>query len=723
MKDKGVRPKAIIKARYLSVGIIICLLVSMFFPKAAVSQEAVRFQKPLEHQVAVTLKLIQVYVTDKKGNPVQDLAKEDFATYDNGQEKKITEFEKHILTAPAATPEPQPPAEKAVTPPAPAPQKLTRKYFLFFDFAFNNPRSIKKAKDAALHFIDTQLQPTDEVGVLSYSALKNLTLHEYLTADRQKVRETVQSLGIGNGVVGRAEDVEEQYLRQDFGDTELDPQISHMQAHALISDRQDAKTKVLFFLTSMTDLAKALRYVPGQKNIVFFSSGIPASLLDGVEGVDFDFGDHRLRDQTEQLIKELSAANCTVFAFDTREAPKVASFFSYDEYTFGNQGRNIFNLQRTPFMQMLDPAIKDERLTGLYSLGKLSHETGGKYFGDINEYQNSLEQMKNLTGTYYVLGYSINEQWDGQYHQIKVEVKRKGCEIRAQAGYFNPKPFKEYSDLEKQLHLFDLALNDRPLFQTPMMFSMMPLSYAAGEETRLLMLSKIPDKAIEKFSGKKAELISLVFDEQENLMGLHRTETEFTKNRGLDVFYTSEAALQPGNYTCRLVIRDLDTGDAAVASARAHVAKKTFIGLSLHSPLLLVPESNFAYLETTAAKNKEMMEWKDAYPFDRAEYSPVVGEVPKSAAKILVVIPCSITGLVQPSVKIAAYLIDAVSGEGIPISFSILNKVQKDNLEIHFLEVPLQNVPPGKYLLYFHAEDAVSKAVSYAQTKLIIRQF
>jgi hypothetical protein len=188
----------------------------------------------------------------------------------------------------------------------------------------------------------------------------------------------------------------------------------------------------------------------------------------------------------------------------------------------------------------------------------------------------------------------------------------------------------------------------------------------------------------------------------------------------MDVFYAAGAALRPGNYTCRLVIRDLDRGDAAVASARAHVAKKVFAGLSLHSPLILVPESNFVYLEA-AAKKKEMMEWKDAYPFDRAQYSPVIGEVSKSAAKIMVIIPCSTTGVVQPTVAIAAYLINAASGERIPISFSILNKVQKDNLEIHFLEGPLPNVPPGKYLLYFHAEDTVSTAISYAQTTFVIR--
>jgi hypothetical protein len=374
-------------------------------------------------------------------------------------------------------------------------------------------------------------------------------------------------------------------------------------------------------------------------------------------------------------------------------------------------------------MQPPSLTIKDERLTGLYSLGKLSDETGGKYFGNINEYQANFGQVQNLTGSYYILGYSISEQWDGRYHEVKVVAKRKGLDIHAQAGYFNPKPFKEYSDLEKRLHLFDLALNERPMFQTPMTFSMVPLSYATGEETCLLVLSKLQNKAIEKFSGRKVELISLIFDEQENLMNLGRSDADLGRYRGMDVYFTSGATLQPGNFKCRLVIRDLETGDAAVASAMAHVARKNVAGLSLHSPLLLIPESNFVYLEAGTAKNKGMMEWKDAYPFDRARYSPTVGEVSKSTARILAVIPCSVTGLVQPAVEIAAFLINADSGERIPISFSILDKTQKDNLEIHFIEVALQDVPRGTYLLYFHAEDAASKAVSYAQTALVIRQF
>ncbi|MGB7294437.1 MAG: hypothetical protein WBC70_02525, partial [Candidatus Aminicenantales bacterium] len=124
-------------------------------------------QTQLRHEVAVTLKLVQVYVTDKKGNPVLDLSKDDFIVYDEGQKQALTEFERHVLRLPGGKEETPP--EVVETPAPPARDLMPRKFFLFLDFAFNNAKGIDKTKEAALHFIDTQLQPTDEVGLLSYS--------------------------------------------------------------------------------------------------------------------------------------------------------------------------------------------------------------------------------------------------------------------------------------------------------------------------------------------------------------------------------------------------------------------------------------------------------------------------------------------------------------------------------------------------------------------------
>lgn len=702
----------------------LCLIAGPPSQSSSASQQAAQFQKPLQHEISVTLKLVQVYVTDKKGKPVQDLTKEDFIVRDNGREMNLTEFEKHILEAALQKPRPPAAEEKIIATAALPATVMNRKFFLFFDFANNYARGINKAKEAALHFIDTKLIPGDEVGLFSYSTLKGLSIHEYLTTDYKKILEAIADLNTKD-IAGRAEDFEDEYWRK----AEEGPGGVYSKSRfQLEAERKESKFQVQNFILKLTDLAKALRYIPGKKHLILFSTGIVTSLIYyGMAGApmggnaplrNIDTGDFVLRTQHEEMLKELSAANCSIFAFDTREATMVSSMFDSDKQSFEENQRNITNVDgaRIPIN-----VFKDDKTTGFYTLSRLANVTGGKYYSNIEEYDRNLDELQSLTGTYYVLGYYIGEQWNGRYHKIKVDVKRKGVEVRAQSGYFNPKPFREYSDLEKQLHLFDLALSERSFFQTPLMFSMNALSYATGEDTRLQMLSKIPNQVTKNFSGKKVELISLVFDEKENLAGLQRTETDLTKYRGMDVFYTSGASLEPGQYKCRLVIRDLDTGDAAVASERVHIAKKAFTGLSLHSPLLLVPGGNFAYFEGTGVKKKEAISWKDVYPYDRAQYSPIIGEVPQGTLKLYAVVPCSITGIVLPSITLTAVLINSASGEKIPLTISILNKTLKEDIEIQFVEFPLNNIPPGKYLFYLHAEETGMNLVSYAQTSLIIK--
>ena len=77
-------------------------------PAAAARSEG--SQQPLQHEVSVVLKLVHVYVTDKKGRPVEDLALDDFSATDDGRPVKLTEFERHVLLARSEQAEPPPPA-------------------------------------------------------------------------------------------------------------------------------------------------------------------------------------------------------------------------------------------------------------------------------------------------------------------------------------------------------------------------------------------------------------------------------------------------------------------------------------------------------------------------------------------------------------------------------------------------------------------------------------
>ena len=315
-------------------------------PRSA-SEETVQLQKPLQHEVAVTLKLIQVYVTDKKGKPVQDLTKEDFIVRDNGREMNLTEFEKHILEAAPRKSQPPKAEEKIVATTTPPATVMNRKFFLFFDFANNYARGINKAKEAALHFIDTELVPGDEVGLISYSMFKGLAINEYLTVDYNKISEAIADLS-AKDVAGRAEDFESEYWRRA---QEGPGGVYSKSRFQLEAERRESKNQAQVFILKVTDLAKALRYVPGKKHLILFSTGIVTSLIYyGMAGAptggnvllkNFDTGDFVLRTQYEEMLKELSASNCSIFAFDTREATMVSSMFDYDKQSFEEHLRNV----------------------------------------------------------------------------------------------------------------------------------------------------------------------------------------------------------------------------------------------------------------------------------------------------------------------------------------------------------------------------------------------
>jgi len=512
---------------------------------ARTSQE----QTQLRHEVKVTLKLVQVYVTDKKGNPALNLTKDDFLVFDEGQKQPITEFEKHVLSLPSKKEEGSPVVME--TPAPPARELLPRKFFLFFDFAFNNGIGIEKARKAALHFIDTQLQPQDEVGVLSYSAIKSLKLHEYLTTDHQKVREVARGFRLEQ-IAGRAEDFEAGYWQAVTGENPKDASRSggvfeKGDAAAIRRDRRESENQTLQFAQKMIDLSKALRYIPGHKHIVLFSSGVPYSVVYGIQVAyghpDIsDLGNAGLRFKHEDMIKELSAANCSIYALDTQELTGTID--------------------------------RDTSIRGRYTLEKMAGATGGKYFGNINNFERHIEKIQDLTGCYYVLGYYVDDKWDGAYHKIKVEVSRPGCKVHAQKGYFNPKPFTEYNDLERMLHLVDLALSEEPLFQTPVRFPLEVMPCASEGKADLCLAADIPVEKIRDLLSGKVEVIGVIFDERQNIVTLKRNERDATDLSGERFTFSASFSLPPGSYKCRLVIRNMETGRGAVASVTAVIPSR-----------------------------------------------------------------------------------------------------------------------------------------------------
>ena len=104
-------------------------------PGILAAQSTAPLQKPLQHEVAVTLKLIQVYITDKGGKPAMVLGPSDFRVFDNGQAVEITDFEVHTAEEAA-----RPPAAKAEPAPAPAGDSNGQEVLFLFRPRLERPR-------------------------------------------------------------------------------------------------------------------------------------------------------------------------------------------------------------------------------------------------------------------------------------------------------------------------------------------------------------------------------------------------------------------------------------------------------------------------------------------------------------------------------------------------------------------------------------------------------
>jgi VWFA-related protein len=648
-------------------------------------------QRAFQYEVTVVLKLVQVFVTDKEGNPVTDLTKDDFILYDNSKLQTITDFEKHLLSKPKKPAIPEKKVEERLEetqlPPSQEVQtRMNRKFILLLDVDRNSVRGVAKSKKAALHFIDSQVQPDDEVGVFSYSDMAGLVVNEYLTTDHEKVIDAIKRIkgvpgyggdrslisqpGMGSGE--RLDGMSLDTKSQQTGSTQAAQQESSSASQfALRGPSSDIVAKTNNFINNIKDFAKILRYIPGYKNIIFFSGGIPRSLLFAKE--------QTIRENYEEMGKELATASSPVYTVSTLGPGRVES------------------------------------------LDMLSEISGGKYLYLVDHYEQVATQIQNITSNYYVLGYYINETWDGKYHEIKVELKRKGYEVQAQSGYFNPKPFAELSEFEKKVHLIELALSEDPYLQDPYSLKSIALPCSEEKDANCVLLSEIPLKEIEEIITGKTEHANFILDSENNVVFSTKGDIDFSSFSQEKIYSYSILSLPPGKYDCRTIIRNHQTGKVAVASSSVEIPRPLQKGLRLDPPLFLIPDQESTYLRLIKGRKKDPLSINDVYPLLSNRDSPLIGDLEKDMSKLLAVVRWVVADIQKPEVHIATYIIEKESGNMTKLSLSILNFKRKENTDNLLLEIQLPELKPGEYAITITAIEINTKSTSEVNTDFSVR--
>jgi VWFA-related protein len=489
-----------------------------------------------------------VSVKDKDGRAVEGLKPEDFLVTEDGEPQTVSfvEFERlpdRPASARAASPAPQFAAtpsvpsptqgQIAIPPPGDTRYRDRRLLVLYFDLTAMPPADQMRAYGAAQTFIDTQMQPTDVLAIMTFAG-GAVRVKQDFTADRGALKEVIQTLIFGDDKDGDGIP-DNTDIGTAFGQDDAEFSI-------LNTDRQ---------LSALQTAATMLRALPEQKSLIYFASGLR---LNGVDN------QAQLRATTNAAIR----ANVALSPIDARGLVAMAPLGDATRQSPGGIGMFSGQLAQntvTAFQRSQDT---------LYSLAK---DTGGKAMFDYNDLALGIAQAAESMTSYYMLGYySTHPANDGKFHRVKVSLRAGVAgELAYRQGYYSDKEFAKFTAADKERQLEEALMLDNPVtdisiamevnyFQLNSAEYFVPVAVKIpGSELALARKRGAPRTVID-FIGEVKDSFGITVQNVRDKLDIKLTGDTAAQLATRPLLYETGFTLLPGKYIIKLLARDDETG-------------------------------------------------------------------------------------------------------------------------------------------------------------------
>jgi hypothetical protein len=323
-------------------------------------------------------------------------------------------------------------------------------------------------------------------------------------------------------------------------------------------------------------------------------------------------------------------------------------------------------------------------------------------------YRPFAEKVRDIAGAYYVLGYPVRENWDGKFHKIKVRVARPGCEVKTSAGFLNPKDYGDFTHLEKQVHLIDLALAEKPLLQEPLRFPMIGLTLSNERAENIGIAADVPLEQLRAAGMGRVEILRLAFNGAGEIVDSRRTEENMAAVTASSAILASFLSAPPGLARCRIVIRDLDNGRAAVAGFTARMPDPAKPEFRIYPPLLLRAERGRLVLKEPRSAKKEgapvAKTPEEAFFLDPARFAPDFPAALKCESEIWAVVSCIGPAEILANASLTLTLRDDFKNESHDVPLVVAGEKAAPGSRIFLVHFRVPQVEADKYLLIFAAQ-------------------
>ena len=420
---------------------------------ATIPMSAQRQKEPEQPRLVETIDVrvinVDVVVTDKRGNPITGLTKDDFEIFENGQPKPITNFyevegsKPKVATAEVSSPDAPP------TPDIPA-ESLKRRIIFYVDnlslAPFNRNRVFQQMKD----FVKTVMRPGDEAMIATYN--RSMKVRVPFTRDPAQIISMLDSLAkeSGLGIAAKSEWRSTQDRLREANSYDEAVGIARSYAASNEHDLRQAAS-------SLNGLLTTLAGVEGKKILVLTSEGFP--MQPGREA--FYMIEEMQREKSwnvgSTLLQTMSYDGTNLIQGIAKTA-NANGITMYTIHAAGLTGGVEMSAEHsTPVSTTVSQAQQSNTTESMMLMADM---TGGLASVQTNNFARAFERIHKDLESYYSLGYRAGTERVDRQRYLRVKVKNRDYIVRARQTFVEKSVFAEMSDRVTASLLYRVKDND-----------------------------------------------------------------------------------------------------------------------------------------------------------------------------------------------------------------------------------------------------------------------
>ena len=436
-------------------------------------------QEPAPDTFAETIEVrvvnVDVWVTDRDGNPVTGLTAGDFEVKEDGRPVELSNFFEFTdgldATARERVASPRrdgpPPDLNRFVPAEPPPPEHRLSLMVYVDNNNLTPTDRNRLLPFLRNFLSVQLSPYDRAMLAVYDSGRFEVALPF-TTEAWRVAEATHEV---TRVVGSRDRIESQrldILRELNEDNEVPPRYGAIMElirdfAAMIRSEVDAS------IVNVENAIRTMAGLPGRKAILYISNGLPMRPAEDLfRALEERFNDTRGRWRNSPSILEVSpyanprsidTANASLEAYQydlSRRFDELASLANANGVTFHSvaaagarvSGMNTADLRFSTSIEFTRAANLEEPLL------RLADRTGGRAIVNTRNFAGGFDRIASDLQNRYSLGYSPTHIERGRTHRVEVrltdEAKRRyrgRLSIRHRDSYVDKPISAEMADL------------------------------------------------------------------------------------------------------------------------------------------------------------------------------------------------------------------------------------------------------------------------------------